>query len=112
MNEDFEIIGGIEDIEIIAVGRAIREIRRLRKVFGRGRWRKLKGKATVRLEDGTIHCSSTLVETMHFSARLSVATHLGRVIEVVPDAGRPTQRSHNNAAYSPLGVGDKVPLPS
>ena len=55
MNEDFEIIGSIDEIEIIAVGRAIREIRRLHKTFGRGRWRKLKGKATVRLEDGTIH---------------------------------------------------------
>jgi hypothetical protein len=55
IHEDFEIIGSIEDIEIIAVGPAIREIRRLRKTFGRGRWRKLKGKATVKLEDGTIH---------------------------------------------------------
>ena len=55
MDEDFEIIGNIEDVEIIAVGGAIREIHRLRKVFGRGRWLKLKGKATVRLEDGTIH---------------------------------------------------------
>jgi hypothetical protein len=55
MNEDFEIIGRIEQIEIIAIGTSIREIRRLRKVFGRGRWRKLKGKATIKLEDGTIH---------------------------------------------------------
>jgi hypothetical protein len=55
MNEDFEIIGRIEDIEVVAGGSSIREIERLRKAFGRGRWRKLKGKATVRLEDGTIH---------------------------------------------------------
>jgi hypothetical protein len=55
MNEDFEIIGRIEQIETIAVGPGIREIRRLHKAFGWGRWRKLKGKATVRLEDGTIH---------------------------------------------------------
>jgi hypothetical protein len=55
MNEDFEIIGSIEQIEIIAVRSGIREIRRLHKAFGRGRWRKLKGKATVKLEDGTIH---------------------------------------------------------
>jgi len=60
MNEDFEILGGIEDIEIIAVGGSIREIERLRKAFGRGRWRKLKGKATVRLEDGTIHSSNCI----------------------------------------------------
>lgn len=55
MNQEIEIVGQIEEIEIIAVGTGIREIHRLRKVFGRGRWRKLKGKATVRLEDGTIH---------------------------------------------------------
>ncbi len=55
MPEDFEIIGNIEKIETIAVGSRIREISRLRKAFGAGRWRKLKGVATVRLEDGTIH---------------------------------------------------------
>ena len=55
MAEDFEIIGKIEQIKTIAVGPRIREIKRLRKAFGPGRWRKLKGFATVRLEDGTIH---------------------------------------------------------
>lgn len=55
MDEDFEIIGKIEEVETIAVGNRIREIGRLRKAFGKGRWRKLKGVATVRLEDGTIH---------------------------------------------------------
>jgi hypothetical protein len=55
MDEDFEIIGRVEEIETIAVGNRIREIARLRKAFGAGRWRKLKGVATVRFEDGTIH---------------------------------------------------------
>ncbi len=54
MHEDFEVIGVIESIETIAVGPSIRELHRLLKAFGRGRWRKLKGIATVRLEDGTI----------------------------------------------------------
>ena len=54
MADDFEIIGKIEDVTIIAVGSPIREIKRLRKAFGEGRWRKLKGIATVRLADGTI----------------------------------------------------------
>jgi hypothetical protein len=49
-----EIIGEIADIETIAVGSSIREIARLRRVYGLGRWRKLKGIATVRLSDGTI----------------------------------------------------------
>ena len=54
MAEDFEIIGKVESVTTIAVGPSIREIKRLRKAFGRGRWRKLKGIATVRLADGTI----------------------------------------------------------
>lgn len=52
---DFEIIGRIEEVEIIAVGSSIRDVVRLRRVYGKGRWRKLKGIATVRLLDGTIH---------------------------------------------------------
>lgn len=48
----FEIIGEIEDIETIAVGRKIREIVRLKKVYGPERWRKLKGIAIIRLANG------------------------------------------------------------
>jgi hypothetical protein len=51
---DFEVIGPIESIEIIAVGKSIREIRRLRRVYGSGRWRKLKGVARVRLLDDSV----------------------------------------------------------
>ena len=50
----FEIIGDITDIEPIAVGSAIREVTRLRKQYGRGRWRKLKGIALIRLANGRI----------------------------------------------------------
>lgn len=50
----FEIIGEIENIETIAKGQSIRDIARLRKQFGPGRWRKLKGIATVRLFNGKI----------------------------------------------------------
>ncbi|MFQ5754393.1 MAG: hypothetical protein ACE5HI_20640 [bacterium] len=50
----FEIIGKIDSVETIAVGKSIREIARLEKQFGQGRWRKLKGNATVRLFNGTI----------------------------------------------------------
>ena len=49
----FEVISEIEDIEIIAVGGKIRDIEWLRKNYGSGRWRKLKGFARIRfLEDG------------------------------------------------------------
>ena len=45
----FEILDDIIDIEVIAVDSSIREIARLRKVYGPGRWRKLKGVARVKL---------------------------------------------------------------
>jgi hypothetical protein len=51
---DFEVIGTISEIEVIAVTGTIRAYRRLERVYGRGRWRKLKGKAKVRLLDGRI----------------------------------------------------------
>lgn len=50
----FEIVGEITDIETIAIGRSIRILPLLRKRYGSGRWRKLKGLATVHLPDGTI----------------------------------------------------------
>ncbi len=48
----FEIIGQIEEIETIAAAGRIRDIMRLRKQFGSGRWRKVKGIAEVRLANG------------------------------------------------------------
>ncbi len=51
---NFEIIGEITDVETIAVGSGIRDIARLRRVYGRGRWRKLKGATQVRLRSGRI----------------------------------------------------------
>ena len=50
----FEIVGDITRVETVATGTSIREIARLRKLYGRGRWRKRKGIARVRLEDGAI----------------------------------------------------------
>ena len=51
---NFEIIGDITDIEPIATGSAIREVTRLRRQYGRGRWRKLKGIALIRLANGRL----------------------------------------------------------
>ena len=48
------IISEIERIEQIAAGGKIRDIMRLRRQYGGGRWRKLKGFATVRLQNGNI----------------------------------------------------------
>jgi hypothetical protein len=51
---NFEIIGKIADIETIASGRGIRELARLNKQYGRGKWRKLKGRAMVHLQSGRV----------------------------------------------------------
>ncbi len=51
---DFAIVGEITDVETIAAGRGVRDRARLRKTYGRGRWRKLKGVAPVKLKDDTI----------------------------------------------------------
>jgi hypothetical protein len=48
----FEIVGEIADVETFATGRGIRELGRLNRIYGRGRWRKRKGIATIRLADG------------------------------------------------------------
>ena len=50
----FEIIGEIEYIETIAVGGNIRDVMRLRKQYGIGRWRKLKGIAAIRLMNNRV----------------------------------------------------------
>lgn len=50
----FDIIGEIEEIETIAIGGKIRDIMRIQKQYGLGRWRKLKGIVKVRLETGRI----------------------------------------------------------
>jgi hypothetical protein len=51
----FEILGEISDIETFAVGSGIQELARLRRIYGRGRWRKRKGVARIRLSDGRVH---------------------------------------------------------
>lgn len=50
----FEVIGEITGVETIAQGRGIRERARLVKLYGRGRWRKRKGIADIRLSTGAL----------------------------------------------------------
>ena len=50
----FEIISEVTNIEITAVEKSIREIERLRRDYGNGRWRKMKGIATIRRDNGSI----------------------------------------------------------
>lgn len=51
---NFEIISEISNIETIAIGYSIQEIDRIKRKYGSGRWRKLKGIATIRLVNGRI----------------------------------------------------------
>lgn len=48
----FKIVGKVEDQEVIASGNKIKEIRRLNKIYGEGKRRKMKGNVTIELEDG------------------------------------------------------------
>lgn len=50
----FEIISEITEIEPIAIRSSIRDRARLRKQYGPGRWRKLKGVAMIRLRNGRV----------------------------------------------------------
>jgi hypothetical protein len=54
MTIGFEIRSEMRDVETIAAGRDVYIRRHLERTYGRGRWRKMKGIATVRLMDGTI----------------------------------------------------------
>ncbi|MBX0331609.1 hypothetical protein K2Z83_28560 [Oscillochloris sp. ZM17-4] len=51
----FDIISEIDDVATIAANTSIREVERLRKIYGKARWRKKKGIAMIVLEDGTMH---------------------------------------------------------
>jgi hypothetical protein len=51
---DFDLVGDITDIETIAAGRGIRDLSRLRRLYGKGYWRKMKGNARIRLRNGRI----------------------------------------------------------
>lgn len=52
---EFEVVGEIQEVRLIARGPSVRERARLRVQFGRGRWRKLKGVATVLLPSGAVY---------------------------------------------------------
>ncbi len=54
MESGFEILGELTSIEIIAAGSSIRTLRHLIDAYGLGRWRKLKGTASVRLRNGRV----------------------------------------------------------
>jgi hypothetical protein len=70
MTDDFNVVGSITEIEAIAIGNRIRELPTLQARFGRGRWRKLKGVATIRLSDGTIRLAELHWDEVHGIGRV------------------------------------------
>ena len=59
MHVQFEVLGDLVHVETIASGKGVRDRRRLIRQYGAGKWRKMKGIATVKLSDGTI-CDAEL----------------------------------------------------
>ncbi len=50
----FEIFEQISESETIAVDKSIRELKRLKKAYGDGRWRKMKGIFIIRFHSGDV----------------------------------------------------------
>ncbi len=72
MEDQVKIIGEIESIETIASGSSVRLRPLLAKVYGPGRWRKLKGVATVRLPDGFVGRAEVHWYEAHGRGRIDV----------------------------------------
>jgi len=58
---DFEIVGDLTDVETVATSRRIRDLPRLRRLYGKAYWRKTKGSARIRLRNGQIRVRNPLV---------------------------------------------------
>ena len=63
---DFELVGDLADVETIATGGGIRELPRLRRLYGKGRWRKMKGVARIRLRSGRIRLAELHCTALHW----------------------------------------------
>lgn len=59
MDEPFEVLGEVHSLEIIAAGVSVRSRERLRKEYGAGRWRKMKGITLIRYIGGRV-CEAEL----------------------------------------------------
>jgi hypothetical protein len=50
----FKLIGRISEVEVVAAGPGVRVRALLNRMYGKARWRKMKGTATVRLPNASI----------------------------------------------------------
>jgi hypothetical protein len=80
--DEFEVIGKVVDVEVIAVNSGIRELRNLKKLFGRGRWRKLKGNCVVRFPNGLVFSAEVHWYEAHGIGRRKMKVK--RLIEELP----------------------------
>src|SRR6266571_1639242 len=90
---DFDILGAINDQKVIAVGRAIRDLARLRRTYGPGRWRELKGRAMIRTFEvmcGKLRCTGMkLMESAGKNSRSKTSTRWPRFVMCVDNRGYP-----------------------
>jgi hypothetical protein len=77
----FEILSEIRSIEVIAEGRGVHIKRFLRERYGGRRWRKLKGSAVVRLDDGRIRTAE-----IHWYEAHGVGRKGFKIIRLFPEA--------------------------
>ena len=70
----FDILGEITEIEVVATGHGIDALKFLRKRYGGGRWRKLKGIARVRTRSGSIRWAE-----VHWYEAHALAEGVGRL---------------------------------
>ena len=66
---DFKLVSEITEIEIIAVNKSIRDLARLNRIHGKGRWRKLKGVANVELPSGRMRLAEVHLYEAHGSGK-------------------------------------------
>ncbi len=72
VSPSFEIVSGISLIETIAVGAKIRSLDQLVELHGPGRWRKMKGVATVRLRSGDLRLAELHWYEAHGIGRVEI----------------------------------------
>ena len=65
MGSDFELLGELTAIEVIAVNLSIRERRQLRDQCGGRRWRKLNGVCRMHFPNGAVHLAEVHWDAAH-----------------------------------------------
>ncbi len=78
---NFELLGEIDRIEVIAEGHGVRIRRFLRRIYGGRRWQKMKGEALVRLDEGRIRTAE-----IHWYEAHAIGRREFKISRVYPEA--------------------------